>query len=289
MPLVPMTPQRCPMTPDSPLAARVQREKTANESADIIQRSMDLKRRFRHLLFSPAMARMHADGWQALQCTPDMRVLDFGCGKGDTAARLLAMGAAVEGIDISQSYIDAATAQARQKGYDPARYRFQVMDAHALQFPDNSFDLVVGNAILHHLDFLKALKEVHRVLRPGGRAVFQEPLGGNPLLKILRRLTPGARTPDERPFFERDLIEIEKMWQVQSKYYGLVTTPVAALTSFLLRPWPGNIFVKMADRLDIRLRQTKAFRSWHQYVLFDLVKPLHQDVGRRPESAGRVS
>ena len=69
------------------------------------------------------------------------------------------------------------------------------MDAHHLDFPDESFDLVFGRAILHHLDFETAIKEVKRVLKRGGHAAFAEPLGDSPFAKLFRLLTPRAYTP----------------------------------------------------------------------------------------------
>ena len=48
------------------------------------------------------------------------------------------------------------------------------------------------------------MREIRRVLRPGGRGVFLEPLWHNPLLRLGRRLTPSARTPDEHPLTEQD-------------------------------------------------------------------------------------
>ncbi len=73
------------------------------------------------------------------------------------------------------------------------------MDAHELVFPDDLFDIVVGNGILHHLDLPVCLASIERVLKPKGFALFIEPLAGNPLLKLFRVLTPRARTIDEKP------------------------------------------------------------------------------------------
>ena len=53
-----------------------------------------------------------------------------------------------------------------------------------------SFDFVYGCAILHHLDYHRALDEICRVLKPGGRILFAEPLGINPVAKLVRLVTP---------------------------------------------------------------------------------------------------
>ena len=126
-------------------------------------------------------------------------VLDYGCGPGYLAKFLVEGGAkSVTGIDVSDGEIEQARERAEQNGIAD-RTRFLVADAHATEFPDDSFDLVVGSAILHHLELRRALIEIRRILRPGGCAVFLEPLWHHPLLRIGRALTPAARTPDEHP------------------------------------------------------------------------------------------
>jgi ubiquinone/menaquinone biosynthesis C-methylase UbiE len=131
-------------------------------------------------------------------------VLDYGCGPGYLTEYLLGRGAAhVTGIDISEGEIEQARERALAEG-TADRSTHLVADAHALEFEDDSFDLIVGDSILHHLDMEVALREIRRVLRPGGRAVFKEPLWHNPILRIGRLLTPTARTPDEHPLTTAD-------------------------------------------------------------------------------------
>jgi ubiquinone/menaquinone biosynthesis C-methylase UbiE len=126
-------------------------------------------------------------------------VLDYGCGPGYLAKHLVDSGAeSVTGFDVSEGEIEQARERAEQNGISD-RCRFLVADAHATDFPDDSFDLIVGTAILHHLELRTALVELRRILRPGGSAMFNEPMWHNPILRIGRALTPGARTPDEHP------------------------------------------------------------------------------------------
>src|SRR5688572_8230476 len=79
-----------------------------------------------------------------------------------------------------------------QKGIDAAttsktKPDFRLMDAHKLDFPDNSLDVVYGVGILHHLDYERALLEILRVLKPGGTMIFREPLALNPIAMMVRR------------------------------------------------------------------------------------------------------
>jgi len=61
----------------------------------------------------------------------------------------------------------------------------------------------------HHLDFLRALDEIKRVLRPHGKMIFTEPLDNNPVGKVVRALTPHARTDDEQPLRWKEMAEIK--------------------------------------------------------------------------------
>ena len=126
-------------------------------------------------------------------------VLDYGCGPGYLAKHLIEEGAkSVTGIDVSDAEIERARERVQEEGVAD-KCRFLVEDAHHMSFPDDSFDVIVGDSILHHLELRRALVEIRRILRPGGRAVFLEPLWHNPILRMGRALTPSARTPDEHP------------------------------------------------------------------------------------------
>ncbi len=126
-------------------------------------------------------------------------VLDYGCGEGRVAFEVLREGAkTATGIDVSAERISRAQEIAAEKGLAD-RATFVAQDALHTSFRDGAFDLIIGNSILHHMDLRAALVEIKRVLKPGGRAVFVEPLIHNPILRLGRFLTPSARTADETP------------------------------------------------------------------------------------------
>jgi ubiquinone/menaquinone biosynthesis C-methylase UbiE len=163
-------------------------------------------------------------------------VLDYGCGPGYLTKHLIEEGAtSVTGIDVSDAEIEQAQARARENGIAD-RSRFVVADAHAMDFPDDSFDVIVGDSILHHLELRRALLEIRRVLRPGGRAVFLEPLWHNPLLRLGRFLTPSARTPDEHPLTVDDWALCAEIFpEFEHEERELFTIPLMPLNLVLPR------------------------------------------------------
>src|SRR5215813_3657414 len=88
------------------------------------------------------------------------------------------------------------------------RVEFGVGSAHELPFRDRSFDVVFGMAVLTRLDLELASREVWRVLRPGGYAIFKEPVRNSRLIRMTRRLVryrPPGQTPFGRPLTDQEL------------------------------------------------------------------------------------
>jgi SAM-dependent methyltransferase len=102
--------------------------------------------------------------------TNGLKVLEIGCGLGTDGAQFAAAGAEYTGVDLTEAAVELARqrfAISRLKG------TFQIADAESLEFASDSFDLVYSHGVLHHTpDTRRAVNEVWRVLRPGGRAVI---------------------------------------------------------------------------------------------------------------------
>jgi ubiquinone/menaquinone biosynthesis C-methylase UbiE len=98
-----------------------------------------------------------------------LKVLEIGCGLGTDGAQFAEAGADYTGVDLTEAAVDLA--RKRFELFDlPGK--FQTEDAENLSFPDESFDLVYSHGVLHHTpETAKAIREIHRVLRPGGRAM----------------------------------------------------------------------------------------------------------------------
>jgi SAM-dependent methyltransferase len=134
------------------------------------------------------------------------RVLDFGCGSGSNSVLLANRGAHVWGVDISEDLLRLAARRLEASGL-PKAAEFIVASAHDLPFPDGCIDVVFGIAVLHHLDLSRVSKEIWRVLRKGGRGIFQEPVRNSRAVRFVRSLIP-YRQPDVSPF-ERPLTDAE--------------------------------------------------------------------------------
>jgi SAM-dependent methyltransferase len=198
------------------------------------------------------------------------RVLEFGCADGRVSLAYdhLADEAAIfHGIDISDQAIEIAQKFAISEGL--TNCNFTSMDAEDLAFPDNDFDLVFGRGVLHHLDLGKALPEIARVLRPGGKAIFTEPLGHNPALNLFRKMTPQFRTPDEHPLLLSDLrLAPMRFRGVEYQFFGLMT--------LLAVPFGRTIFgaklMKLCEQADSVLLRLPVIQRNAWSVLLILTK-----------------
>jgi ubiquinone/menaquinone biosynthesis C-methylase UbiE len=131
----------------------------------------------------------------SLGVTPELKVLDLGCGDGTTALPLAQTGADVQGIDIARNLVEAGNKRAEAAGL--TNLKFQEGDACSLEgVADHSFDLTLSvfGAMFAPKPFDVA-KEMVRVTKPGGRIVMGNWIPGDPtfvsqVLKISSAFTP---------------------------------------------------------------------------------------------------
>lgn len=151
-------------------------------------------------------------------------VLDYGCGSGENCVLLAQNGAEAVGVDISPDLIELAEKRVSLHGFED-RVSFRVGSAHELPFEDETFDVVFGMSILHHLDLKLSSDEVFRVLKKGGRAIFHEPVRNSKLVGFIRGLIPYQEpdiSPFERPLTDRELSDYAgKFSEYHSRAFSL--------------------------------------------------------------------
>ncbi|MDF0554157.1 class I SAM-dependent methyltransferase [Kamptonema sp. UHCC 0994] len=125
------------------------------------------------------------------------KLLDLGCGAGENSVYFAKKGALCVATDYSPGMVEVALKLAETNG---VKIEGCTANAMELEFPDNTFDIVYASNLLHHLPEPKmAIREMHRVLKPGGKACFWEPLKHNPVINVYRRMATKVRTEDETP------------------------------------------------------------------------------------------
>ena len=131
---------------------------------------------------------------------PGKRALELGCGTGIFLEKVAPTGARIVGLDLSADLL----AKARARLGAAPNVVLHRGNAERMPYATSSFDTVYGSSVLHHLDLDRALGEVFRVLRPGGRCVFTEPNILNPQVAVMFHLGLTKRyfgvSPDERAF-----------------------------------------------------------------------------------------
>jgi SAM-dependent methyltransferase len=130
------------------------------------------------------------------------RLLDVGCGDGRNAVLLARLGAQVEGIDISPGAIELARERALVNGVADSAH-FTCSPLEIAEFVPDSYDVIWGDAILHHLipELEMVLGKLTSWAKPGSLIVFAEPINLNQTLRRFRQALPvhTEATPGERP------------------------------------------------------------------------------------------
>jgi ubiquinone/menaquinone biosynthesis C-methylase UbiE len=197
-------------------------------------------------------------------------VLEVGSGRGAQALRVAPMGAVVHGVDVSEVGVQIARSRAYAEGLSE-RASFHVMDVEELKWSANTFDVVCGSGILHHLDLDRAIAEITRVMKPGGKAVFLEPLGHNPAIWLFRKLTPALRSGDEHPLLMRDVRRIRSHFgNSAARYYGLTSLLAVPVQGLPGAAWLTWLLHRMYDLL----LRVPGVRTLAWIVVLELREPL---------------
>lgn len=180
-----------------------------------------------------------------------MRVLEIGCGTGFFTRYIVRKPVMLTAIDISPELIEIA-----KQNIIASNVEFIIDNAYQMSFDHQTFDAVIGSSVLHHLEVDQALKEIYRVLKPGGYIAFTEPNMMNPQIALERNIRALRKlmgnSPDETAFF---------IWSLQKKLkrIGFVQVDINPF-DFLHPQIPGRMikfikpFTDLAERIPL-LRQ----------------------------------
>src|SRR6476469_3193792 len=131
---------------------------------------------------------------------PGMNVLELGCGTGYFTRELARSGAEIVAIVVSPELVEIA-----KSNCSAPNICYEIQNAYELSYRDDVFDSVVGSSVLHHLEVEAALREIFRVLKPGGAIYFTEPNMLNPQIAVQKNVPWVKRklgdSPDETAFF----------------------------------------------------------------------------------------
>jgi len=148
------------------------------------------------------------------------KILDVGCGLGEASAYFALQGASVTAYDLSPKMVETTEALAKKMG---TSVRGVVGAAEKIALEDNSFDFVYLGNLVHHVHEREGLwRQVHRLLKVGGKLISWDPIKYNPVINVYRAIATETRTPDERPLGRDDILEVKKVFNnVQYEMFWL--------------------------------------------------------------------
>jgi SAM-dependent methyltransferase len=196
------------------------------------------------------------------------KVLDLGCGLGEGSVFFAIHGAKVTASDLSPEMCKTTQAVARINGVDVDTIVASATDLGAI--PDDSFDVVYGANMLHHVDIKECMAEVHRVLKTGGKAVFWDPVQYNPVINVYRKMAAGVRTEDEHPLRVSDVRGIKELFgDIETRFFWLTSTVIFLRFYFIdkIGPSEGRYWKMIIDRRDKHARLLKTTHFIDRIVL----------------------
>lgn len=208
-----------------------------------------------------------------------LRVLEVGCGTGELSVFLAQQGAHVTATDYSAYAVEQTRecAEAQQVGTQVSVHKVEALD---LKILEQTYDLIVGRFLLHHIEPFDAFVEVlYDRLKPGGRIVFMENSARNPLLRLARKTLVGRfgipkhGDDDEHPLEPRELRMIDRRFEQSRRLYPELIF-FRLLNTYIFRDArvfaPLILLNEWMDRLLYRV--APALRKYSYYQILEAAK-----------------
>ena len=139
------------------------------------------------------------------------KLLDIGCGLGESSVYFALQGATVTATDISPEMVEKAIEVGKYHGVD---IEGLVLLGENLVLPPDSFDFIYTANTIHHVtDRAGMFEQMRRALKPGGRFYSIDPIAYNPAIEVYRRMATEVRTVDEAPLRKSDLVLARKYFR----------------------------------------------------------------------------
>lgn len=187
------------------------------------------------------------------------RFLDCACGAGRHAIWLALNGKQVWAFDLSENAVELAKKSAELSGVADS-IEFDAKDATKLDYKDNYFDVLTGTDCIHHLiKYPDAIRELARVLKVGGKAVYFEPLAWNPFIHILRTVNIWwTKREGEHMLTKQDVVFLKEQFGDLQMTHHMVFSALTRLIASEGNPPAGIrkticIYLFKLDRLLLRL------------------------------------
>ncbi len=204
----------------------------------------------------------------------DKIVLDYGCGNGVHSLFPVKAGAKkVIGIDLSEKSLAICRKKAEREGIGE-KLEFLKMDCEKMDFPDNSFDIILDGGTFSSLDLNLVYPELVRVLKPEGMVIGIETFGHNPLTNLKRKIN--KKTGKRTEWAERHIFQMKDLKRAED-YFGEVESYFFHLISWIIFPFlnlPGaKIFLEIGEIKDRILLKIPFLRKYAFKVVFIFSKP----------------
>lgn len=206
-------------------------------------------------------------GWK------DKVILDYACGLGKWSVYYALTGAKkVFGFDLAESGVRRGQDLACRHGLAD-KVSLTVMDATNLGYPDNSFDMVIGQGVLHHvIKYPGVFDELYRVMKPGAKVYFHEGLADFPLFNLWWRLK-GEVDQGDTPIHAE---EVRKLAHQFSDVQIIGDTFLFSVKTFIWKPSVGKVgrfTLKACKNLDNFLfRVCPPLRAWGAFSYIVITK-----------------